>query len=94
MSDSDMTALVQQLQKSNRRWRRLAISLLVIIGLTLPLVTIAAAVLRVQAERHAREAQIAAEQARDQAEQARRQEEKVKNAMEAVEEFLKKGLNP
>jgi hypothetical protein len=94
MSESDMTALIQKLQKSNRRWRRLAISLLVIIGLTLPLLTISAAVLRVQAERQARDAQIAAEQARDQAEQARQQQDKVKRAMEAVEGFLKKGLNP
>lgn len=98
MSVSDMTALIQQLQQSNRRWRRLAISLLAVIGLTLPLLTISVVVLRVRAERQAREAHVAAEEARYQAEQARRQEEqarkRLKEAREAVDELKQKGPNP
>jgi flagellar biosynthesis/type III secretory pathway M-ring protein FliF/YscJ len=100
MSDLDMPALIQQLQKSNRRWKRLAISLLAVIGLALPLLATSVVVLKVRAEREARAALDAAEQARQQAqeaaEKARQQElqKRFDEQRKAVDEFQNKGRNP
>jgi type VI protein secretion system component VasK len=100
MSDLEMPALIQQLQKSNRRWRRLAISLLALIGLALPLLATSVVTLYVRSERQARQAQAAAEEARQQAheaaDQARQQElqKRFNEARKAVEEFMNKGRNP
>ncbi len=100
MSDLEMPALIQQLQKSNRRWRWLAISLLAVIGLALPLLATSAVVLKVRAEQEAMAAQDAAEQARQQAqkaaEKARQQElqRRFDEQRKAVDEFKNKGRNP
>jgi hypothetical protein len=72
MPDIETTALIERLQQSNRRWKRLALGLLATLGLALVLLTTSATVLWVRAERQARQAEAAAKQARQQEEDARK----------------------
>ena len=104
MPDLDTNALIERLQKSNRRWKRLALSLLAALGLGLVLLTTSVVVLRGRAEQQARQAQAAEQQARQQAEEARKQAEEAKKRsqqamytralMQAMDEFQHQGRHP
>lgn len=91
MSNSEMTALIQQLKKSNRRWRRLALSLLTALGVALLLFTTSVAALQVRAERQARVAREAEQQALQQEELAKKRFEEAKGNVDAPQH---KGRNP
>jgi hypothetical protein len=98
MSDADTRALIENLQRSNRLWKRLALGLLVALGLAIVLLAVSATVLSisvVQQQRRAREAEV---EARMQAEKALRQEQEAKkrfeDARKAVDEFQRKGQQP
>jgi hypothetical protein len=69
MPDMETTALIERLQRSKRRWKWLALSLLAAFGLTLVLLTTS---LWVRAERQARQAEAAAKEARQQEQDARK----------------------
>jgi hypothetical protein len=97
MPDVDTTALIEHLQKSNRRWKRLALSLLAALGLALVLLTTSTVVLWVRAERQARQVEAAERQARQQAEEARKQFQEAayqRALMQAVDEFQHQGRHP
>ena len=104
MPDLDTNALIERLQKSNRRWKPLALILLAAIGLSLGLLTTSTVLLRTRAEQQARQARAAEEQARQQVEEARKQAEEVKKRsqeamyagalMQAVDEFQHQGRQP
>jgi hypothetical protein len=66
MPDLETTALIERLQQSNRRWKRLALSLLAALGLAFLLLTTSTVVLRVRAAQQARQAETAAKQAHQQ----------------------------
>ena len=91
MSDADTRALIENLQRSNRFWKRLALGLLAALGLTIMLSAFSAA----QRVRRAHEAEV---EARMQAEQARQREQEGKkrfeDARKAVDEFQKKIQQP
>jgi hypothetical protein len=72
MPDIETTALIERLQQSIRRWKWLALSLLVGFSLALVLLTTSAALLWVRAERQARQAEAAAQEARQQEQDARK----------------------
>jgi hypothetical protein len=91
MPDLDTTALIERLQQSNRRWKRLALSLLAALGLAVVLLTTSAVVLRTRAEQQAWQARAAEEQARQQAEEARKRSQE---AMQAADEFRHQGRHP
>jgi hypothetical protein len=84
MSDADTNALIEQLQRSNRRWKLLALSLLATLGLAVLLVTTSTVVLLVRVEQQREQARAAEEQARKQAEDA------LERAKRAVDEAMKK----
>jgi hypothetical protein len=86
MSDADNRALIENLQRSNRFWKRLALSLMAALGLTILILTTSAAVSSVRAEQARRQAEDAAAEARMQAEDALQREHE---ARKAVEEALK-----
>jgi hypothetical protein len=98
MSDADTHALIENLQRSNRLWKRLALGLLTALGLTILLLIFSATVLSIQAEQQMRRAQAAEVEARMQAEEALRQEqearERFEQARKAVDEFQRKGRQP
>jgi hypothetical protein len=89
MPDIETTALIERLQQSNRRWKRLALSLLAALGLTILLLTTSAIVLSVRLEQQRRQLQAAETEARMQAEDALRREREARYrldvAMQAVE---------
>ena len=87
MPDLETTALIERLQQSNRRWKRLALSLLAALGLALVLLTTSAVVLWVRAERQARQAEAAEKQEQ---EAMKRAEE----ALKAVDELQHQGRHP
>jgi flagellar biosynthesis/type III secretory pathway M-ring protein FliF/YscJ len=91
MSDADTRALIEDLQRSNRLWKRLALGLLAALGVAILLFTVSAAV-------QMRRAQAAELDARMQAEEAHRQEQEAKKRFEearkAVDEFQRKGQQP
>ena len=91
MPDLEMTALIERLQRSNRRWKRLALSLLAALGLALVLLTTSAVVLWVRAERQARLAEAAERQVRQQEQEARKRAEE---ALKAVDELQHQGRHP
>jgi hypothetical protein len=91
MPDLETTALIERLQQSNRRWRRLALSLLAALGLALGLLTTSTVVLWVRAERQARQAEAAERQARQQQQEARKRAEE---AMQAEDEFQHQDRHP
>jgi hypothetical protein len=69
MPDIETSALIERLQRSKRRWKWLALSLLAGFSLALVLLTTS---LWVRAERQARQAEAAAQQARQQEQDARK----------------------
>ena len=87
MPDLQTTALIERLQQSNRRWKRLALSLLTAVSLALVLLTTSAVVLWVRAERQARQAEAAEKQEQ---EAMKRAEE----ALKAVDELQHQGRHP
>jgi flagellar biosynthesis/type III secretory pathway M-ring protein FliF/YscJ len=91
MSDADTRALIEDLQRSNRLWKQLALGLLASLGLAVVFLTASAAV-------QMRRAQAAELDARMQAEEAHRQEQEAKkrfeDARKAVDEFQKKIQQP
>ena len=91
MSDADTRALIEDLQRSNRFWKRLALGLLAALGLAILLSSFSAAV----QVRRAHEAEL---DARMQAEEAHRREQEAKqrfeDARKAVDEFQRKGRQP
>jgi hypothetical protein len=91
MSDADTRALIEDLQRSNRLWKRLALGLMATLGLAILILTTSAAVQM----RRAQEAEV---EARMQAEEARQREQEGKkrfeDARKAVDEFQRKGLQP
>ena len=87
MPDLETTALIERLQQSNRRWKRLSLSLLAALGLALVLLTTSAVVLWVRAERQARQAEAAEKQEQ---EAMKRAEE----ALKAVDELQHQGRHP
>ena len=98
MSDADTRALIEDLQRSNRLWKRLALGLLAALGLAILLVTISATVLSVFVAQQMQRARAAEVDARMQAEEAHRQEQEAKkrfeDARKAVDEFQRKGRQP
>jgi hypothetical protein len=98
MSDADTHALIEDLQRSNRFWKRLALGLLAALGLTILILTTSATVLSIQVERQRRQAEAAEAEARMQAEKALRQEQDARKAVaETVKELDKlqqKGRQP
>jgi hypothetical protein len=70
MSDMPTQELVESLQRSVRRWRALAITLLASLGVVVVLGIGTVTVLRLRARQQARAAEQAAMEARDQAHQA------------------------
>jgi hypothetical protein len=84
MSEADTNALIERLQRSNRRWKRLALSLLATLGLAILLVTTSTVVFWVRVEQQREQARAAEEQARKQA------EDNLERARRAVDEALKK----
>ena len=91
MPDLETTALIERLQQSNRRWKRLSLSLLAALGLALVLLTTSAVVLWVRAERQARLAEAAERQVRQQEQEARKRAEE---ALKAVDELQHQGRHP
>jgi hypothetical protein len=91
MSDADTRALIEDLRRSNRLWKRLALGLLAALGLAIMFLTASAAVQM----RRAQEAEV---EARMQAEEAHRREQEAKkrfeDARKAVDEFQRKGRQP
>ena len=87
MPDLETTALIERLQQSNRRWKRLALSLLTAVSLALVLLTTSAVVLWVRAERQARQAEAAEKQEQE----ARKRAEE---ALKAVDELQHQGRHP
>jgi hypothetical protein len=98
MFDADRDALIEQLQKSNRRWKRLALGLLTALGLTILILTTSATWLAVQIERERQQALAAQEQVRAAEEQARQQSqearERFEQARKALDEFQQKVRQP
>ena len=95
MSNSEMTSLIERLQKSNRRWKRLALSLLAPLGVGLLLLTTSVALLRARAELQARAALEQARQAEEQFRQEREQaKQRIKEAKGNVDAPQNKGQNP
>jgi uncharacterized membrane protein len=98
MSDADTHALIENLQQSNRFWKRLALGLLTAFGLTILLLILSATVLSLQVVQQMRRARAAEVEARMQAEEALRQEqearERFEQARKAVDEFQRKGRQP
>jgi hypothetical protein len=91
MSDANTRALIEDLQRSNRFWKRLALGLLAALGLAIMLSAFSAA----QRERRAQEAEV---EARMQAEAARQKEqeaiERLERARQVVDQFQKKIQQP
>jgi flagellar biosynthesis/type III secretory pathway M-ring protein FliF/YscJ len=83
--------LIEDLRRSNRFWKRLALGLLAALGLAILFLTVSAAV-------QMRRAQAAELDARMQADQAHRQEqearERFEEARKVVDEFQRKGRQP
>jgi hypothetical protein len=98
MSDADTRALIEDLQRSNRLWKRLALGLLVALGLAILLLAVTATVLSVSAAQQMRRAHEAELDARMQAEEAHRREQEAKkrfeDARKAVDEFQQKARQP
>ena len=102
MPDVDTTALIERLQRSNRRWKRLALSLLAALGLAVALLPISVVVLWVRAHEARMQALLqlekakAAEQARQQAEEAKKraQEAYQRAVMQALDEFRHQDRHP
>jgi uncharacterized protein YpmS len=69
MPDIETTALIERLQQSNRRWKRLALSLLAALSLAFVLLSTSTVVLQVRAAQQARQAEAAVKQARQQQQQ-------------------------
>jgi hypothetical protein len=91
MSDAEKDDLIEQLQKSNRRWKGLALGLLAALGLTVLLLTTSATVLSVRIERERERALAAEEQARKQSQEAR---EVFEHLRKGVDEFQQKARQP
>jgi hypothetical protein len=91
MSDADTRGLIEDLQRSKRLWKRLALGLLAALGLAILLSAFSAAA----SARRAHEAEV---EARMQAEEALQREQEGKkrfeDARKAVEEFQRKGQQP
>ena len=98
MSDADTHALIEDLQRSNRLWKRLALGLLAALGLAILLVTISATVLSVFVAQQMQRARAAEVDARMQAEEAHRQEQEAKKRFEearnVVDQFQKNIQQP
>jgi hypothetical protein len=98
MSDTDTRALIENLRRSNRFWKRLALGLLAALGLTILLLTISATVLSISVVQQMRRARAAEVEARKQAEEALRQEQeardRIEQARKAVDVFQRKGRQP
>jgi hypothetical protein len=98
MSDADTRALIEDLQRSNRLWKRLALGLLAALGLSILLLAVSATVLSVFVAQQMQRARAAEVDARMQAEEAHRQEQEAKkrfeDARKAVDEFQRKGQQP
>jgi hypothetical protein len=75
MSDADTRALIEDLQRSNRLWKWLALGLLAALGLAILLLTASAAV----QVRRAHEAEV---EARMQAEEAHQREQEARERLE------------
>jgi hypothetical protein len=80
MPDLDTTALIERLQKSNRRWKRLALSLLAALGLAVVLLTTSVVVLGFRVEQERQRAQAAEAEARKQSE-----DDLIRRLKEAIE---------
>src|SRR5262249_4318280 len=93
MPDLETTALIERLQRSNRRWKRLALSLLAALGLALVLLTASTVVLRARAVQQARQARAAEEQARHQAEEAKKRSQD-QEMMQALDEIRHQDRHP
>jgi hypothetical protein len=91
MSDADTYALIEQLQKSNRLWKRLALGLLAVLGLTVLLSITSATVLSVRIERERERALAAEEQAHKQSQEARNVFEHLRKGLD---EFQQKARQP
>jgi hypothetical protein len=91
MSDADARALIEDLQRSNRLWKRLALGLLAALGMAIVFLTVSAAV----QSRRAHEAEV---EARMQAEEARQKEqeaiERLERARQVVDEVQREGNRP
>jgi hypothetical protein len=98
MSDADPHALIEDLQRSNRFWKRLALGLLAALGLTGLLLILSATGLSIQAEQQMRRAQEAEAEARMQTEKALGQEQEARDRFEqarkAVDVFQREGWQP
>ena len=98
MSDADTRALIENLQRSNRLWKRLALGLLAALGLAILLLTLSATVLSVFVAQQMQRARAAEVDARMQAEEAHRQEQEAKKRFEearnVVDQFQKNIQQP
>jgi len=91
MSDANTRALIEDLQRSNRFWKRLALGLLAALGLAIVFLTLSAAVQMRRAQAAAVEARMQAEEARQREHEAREQLEKERKA---VDEGPREGNRP
>src|SRR6516162_9364148 len=98
MSDADTHALIEDLQRSNRFWKRLALGLLAALGLSILLLAVSATVLSVFVAQQMQRARAAEVDARMQAEEAHRQEQEAKKRFEearnVVDQFQKNIQQP
>jgi hypothetical protein len=82
MSDADTRALIEDLQRSNRLWKRLALGLLAALGLAIVFLTVSAAVQSRRAHEAEVEARMQAEEARQREQEARERLEKERKAVD------------
>ena len=82
MSDADTHALIEDLQRSNRLWKRLALGLLAAFGLAILLLAVSAAVQMRRAHEAEVEARMQAEEARQREQEARERLEKERKAQD------------
>ena len=82
MSDADTRALIEDLQRSNRLWKRLALGLLASLGLAILILATSAAVQVRRAHEAEVEARMQAEEARQREQEARERLEKERKAQD------------
>jgi hypothetical protein len=82
MSEAETRALIEQLRRSNRRWRRLALGLLAALGVAVPPLTTSTVVSWLRAAEATRRTEAAEELAEENLQEALRQAEQAKKNQE------------
>jgi hypothetical protein len=91
MSDADTHALIGNLQRSNRFWKKLALGLLAALGLTILLLSTSAAVLSIRIVQQRRQAEAAEVEAQRQFQESRKA---LEGAWREADKLQQKGRRP